>query len=1410
MTQVQRYFAGLYRIMTVTTVNINRENVSLKKKTKVFCWMVLLILVPIVGYISGTLLIKLLGDVTDRYLIYVVITGSLFALSALVCSVSIIMVNHVLQAVSDTTISLKNTSSTALANIDEHHGAELEALNQTVTELLQTQKIEVSNSEPVADETLSQLLTHNQPVDIFKHELKTPLIQLTSNLQLAQEHHAQTVAGEQAHPDETISSLLMQAEQSAHQLFRLIDSTDELIDAYQQQRATLQPVDVKNLCRVIEKLYQPQIKHQQNKLVIDCQVDQHVISDFYKLQQILSNLISNANKHTRQGTIKLQVVLNRFDGAEQSPALIFSVMDDGEGIAADQLKLIFEPNTKYSEQPGQGIGLTLSQLYAQALQADLSVDSKPGQGSQFTLTVPVSLQPAAIIDKPATNTEVMRTPVVDVQRLAVVIFTDSRAWSQKLVTDLQSCGVRTQVVLDAHSAMGCLDEITNEENIQGRLLIVNGAMTRMDPARFVNLVRYEPHLTSFDILLINDPQLKPSTKVEVNLIIDSPWTSQDVFDIIQDHYGLTLEPQTTVPDTNRLNQTMVVNDRFGDKNILVVDNDIEQQASLKRLFAQMSLSIRQAGNGKEALESFAQQPADIIFMSIQMPGMDGYEVTDTIRNIEVEGQHSIIIAMTGHLQSHDVEHLKAVGMQGYITKPVTLTALEASLTEHVPEHVPVIDFDFDRKALINLQRDVGQTIFQNLVESFLEDLPRHVQVIEQSVSERESSATKLAAHTLAGSSRNFGFTSFSELCKKIESAAEARDLSVIDAQISSFKQQAHAIKKVLTELDKTDTSEAPTTVENAAILIVDDDRNMRDAMRKVLEKVGYRVREASTGGQVSHLDQRNVPDLILMDAMMPGVDGFTAIKNLRQLPHVEHTPILMVTALDDSQSIERAFAVGATDYIPKPLHFGVLRKRIARLLDASRAEQHVRHLAYHDTLTGLPNRATFLERLEKQVKMPRKPQQLMALLFLDLDRFKIVNDTLGHDVGDLLLKAASDRISNCVRASDTVARLGGDEFTVILDNINAAQDAARVAEKICTQLQQPFMLDHQEIFIATSIGISIFPTDTKDVSTLIKYADTAMFRAKEKGGRYQFYEYGMDTKILEKAALENELRSAIDQDQLTLHYQPQFDLKTDHIIGMEALVRWQHPKHGLVPPNEFISLAEESGLILGLGEWVINAACRQLKHWEQLGLKAVKLSINLSGLQLEDDQFLTRLNKILAQHAVDARSIELEITESILMQEPEAMIVLIEAIKQKGITLAIDDFGTGYSSLSYLSRFAVDTLKIDRSFINDITAKQDGAIIVDGIVALAKGLRLKVVAEGVETEQQKQYLQACQCDVLQGFLMSRPLPAEAMQAKLVEYDLIRSVSDEDTAITDSGTVASHLSQETDSMTSPPSDQSRLH
>lgn len=448
-----------------------------------------------------------------------------------------------------------------------------------------------------------------------------------------------------------------------------------------------------------------------------------------------------------------------------------------------------------------------------------------------------------------------------------------------------------------------------------------------------------------------------------------------------------------------------------------------------------------------------------------------------------------------------------------------------------------------------------------------------------------------------------------------------------------------------------------------------------------------------------------------------------------------------------------------------------------------RAEEQIAKMAYFDVLTSLPNRYLFKDRLNQAILYAEKYKKLLAIIYLDLDDFKRINDTFGHNFGDKFLQAVSDRLEKNIRRIDTlarvegdnlettIARLGGDEFTILLREIKETQDASRVAQRIVDLFSEPFHIENRMIFISTSIGIALYPNDGKDVDTLLKNADTAMYHAKEKGrNHYQFFSEHMNIEALERFSLENSLRSTTDKEDFQLYYQPQYDSSTDKIIGVEALIRWMHPERGMLLPDAFIPIAEESGLIITIGNWVLKTACEQNKAWQLAGFPPIYVTVNISGMQFKQKNFAESIAQTLLDTDLEPQYLELELTESILMEPTDITFNTLSELKATGIRLAIDDFGRGYSSLGYLKRLPIDTLKIDRSFVQDILSSSDDRAIIKAIISLARTLNLKVIAEGVETHEQLSYLREQGSDGIQGFLLSEPMTPNSITQLLKKED----------------------------------------
>jgi diguanylate cyclase (GGDEF)-like protein len=546
------------------------------------------------------------------------------------------------------------------------------------------------------------------------------------------------------------------------------------------------------------------------------------------------------------------------------------------------------------------------------------------------------------------------------------------------------------------------------------------------------------------------------------------------------------------------------------------------------------------------------------------------------------------------------------------------------------------------------------------------------------------------------------------------------------------------------------------------VLLVEDNaadaRLLREMFAKESPSSFEMTHVSNMRDAVSHLAKGEV-DIVLLDLGLPDTYGLESVQ--RAHAAAPGIPVIVLTGLDDEELAAKAMKAGAQDYLIKgQVENRALPRALRHAIDRHRTQVETTYLAQHDAVTNLPNRLVLNDRISQAISLARRRKTAMAVVFLDLDRFKYINDSLGHAIGDGLLQSVALRLVGSVRDSDTVTRQGGDEFLILLSEVASSQDAAKSAKRILLSLTAPHFIGGHELHIDGSIGISVYPVDGEDAETLIKNADTAMYHAKESGrNNFQYFTAEMNVKVVARQSLEASLRRALEREEFLLHYQPKVNLNTGEITSVEALIRWQQPDRGLVSPAEFVPIAEDSGLIVPIGRWVLREACRQTRAWQDAGLPPIPTAVNVSSAEFRKTDFVESVRTILKETGLEVRYLELELTESVLMDDAKFTAPVLQELKGMGIRLAADDFGTGYSSLSYLREFPIDILKIDRSFINQITADCDGSTIVDAIISMGKSLKHVVVAEGIETPEQRAYLQAHHCQEGQGYLFSRPLPA---------------------------------------------------
>jgi diguanylate cyclase (GGDEF)-like protein len=830
--------------------------------------------------------------------------------------------------------------------------------------------------------------------------------------------------------------------------------------------------------------------------------------------------------------------------------------------------------------------------------------------------------------------------------------------------------------------------------------------------------------------------------------------------------------------------------------VLVVEDQRANQEVARGMLQRLGCAVDIVDSGETAVERLASRSYDIVLMDIQMPHMDGYQTTAHIREHEAGGdRRTPIVAMTAHVGPAERQRCLDADMDDYMSKPLSLTRLEAVLQRWCAEFrrrdtgsparrstpAPVEVWaehatdaqapSLDGSVLADLKQSLGLDGLARLADVFFDDTPVLLEEAQDLLHARTKDAFIDVVHAVKGTALNMGGVRLGELCTRARALAIQEEWDAAHVVLGDIVREYETISALLHhEIQDAWGGARPDVESRASILLADGERALRLALQSVLGSSGYRVTETASGDDVLAVCREDIPDLVLLGTRLSERDELATCEAVRELPGCESIPILMVTDRSDEEDVERLFAAGATDLVTKPLNFALLQKRVERLLSARRVEKQAETLSSRDAITGLPNRAMFLQRLGLLLRGARREAPL-SLLLLDLDRFKLVNETLGHDVGDMLIRAVSERIGECLRTDDMLARMGADEFAMLLPGAADEQKVAKVAQSILEGIAKPQTIMGQEVCITGSIGIALHPQDGVNATTLVKHADTAMFRAKETGNSYQFYAASMSVGGAKRLSLERELRRAIEQQEFVLHYQPQVDLAAKRYVGLEALVRWNHPERGMIPPNDFIPVAEETGLIIPIGEWVLGETLRQQKAWLERGHQPMRVAVNLSARQLERDRLLKEVSAALDETGMNPDMLELEITESTMVRRADDVLGLLTKLKDIGVRIAIDDFGTGYTVLSYLKRFPVDTLKVDRSFVRDITSDAADASLIQAIIAIARSLDLEVVAEGVESVEQAIALGEFGCPIMQGWFFGRPVPSTEFESSYLEQQV---------------------------------------
>jgi diguanylate cyclase (GGDEF)-like protein/PAS domain S-box-containing protein len=802
----------------------------------------------------------------------------------------------------------------------------------------------------------------------------------------------------------------------------------------------------------------------------------------------------------------------------------------------------------------------------------------------------------------------------------------------------------------------------------------------------------------------------------------------------------------------------------GTPRILIVDDD-----SFMRLLFQEALEVggfltATAADGIEAMERFAELQPDLVLLDLLMPRRDGFETCREIRSLP-QGRHTPVLMITGVDSGELIHRAFEAGATDFVAKSASLELLVHRVRCLLRNGQLLMNLQQSEDRLARAQQIArlgdwewhpesgdfwqSQGMYQ-LLGMPQGAAPPTLQGLLEAVSPQDRDPV---SEHLAWARTNPAGSDFE--CRIVAADGKERLVWVyarLDAADSAGPERLVGTMQDITEVRRAE----------------DRSRMLKEAVDSL--QIGITFADAS--GRIVYLNPAEaqmhgfeVEELIGRDAR-----EFAAGQFRKQAPPEQ----LKAGSAWRRESVNRRrdgtqFPVLLTS-IPvldrDQRNLGVVTT-CEDVSEQKEAERRINRLAYFDNLTGLPNRGMFLERLHQSLALATRSGERVSLVFLDLDKFKDVNDTLGHAAGDKLLCDVAQRLSGCLRDSDLLARLGGDEFVVLLTSVAQPDQVSAAAQRMLEVLAHPFQIDGRTVYSSASIGIAIYPDDSHDASSLFRCADTAMYQAKNEGrGQFRLFSAEMNQKIMRRVALENSLRRGLERDEFFLHYQPQWDLKTNNMVGVEVLLRWQSEEFGLLPPSEFIGLLEDSDLIFTVGEWVLRSACRQARYWADQGHPDFKVAVNISGKQLNQPDFVAMLSEIIRETGADPRNLELEFTESVIMENAEKTIGKLDALKLMGVQMSIDDFGTGFSSLNYLKHFPVDRIKIDRSFVADVNHSSDDSAIVEAIITMAQSLSLKVLAEGVENSDQLHFLSTLGCDEVQGFYLARPMPAEVLAENL--------------------------------------------
>jgi diguanylate cyclase (GGDEF)-like protein len=1208
--------------------------------------------------------------------------------------------------------------------------------------------------------------------------------------------------------------------------------------------------------------------------------------DAVRLRQVLVNLLGNAIKFTDRGEVRLWV--RAMSENDNGQIILFEVSDTGPGIDPEQQKKIFDAfsqadNTTSRKHGGTGLGLAIARSLVDLMGGKLLLDSNPGEGANFRFSI--QLEHATTIRPENKQYGILQ----DVR----VLIVDDHAINREIIhNQIIAWGMRNGMAASGNEAIDILQR-ASRANDPYQIVLLDWHMPDIDGLELAHQIRNDDSIKPLHMIMLSSAGFESegltAQKLGISYFLQKPVRQ----------YQLQQSLRKVLGDEPSYEMKSFDAARHINGNILLAeDNPVNQEVAIGMLMA-LGCEVDLAQNGKEAIDAAKAKDYQLILMDCHMPEIDGFAASEQIRQFEKlhDKAATPIIALTADVQKGIQQKCTSAGMNDYLSKPFNQQQLSAILQQWMKPEASkssegrVVIQTSAIEQLREISQTSGRDVLSKAINHYLESLDQNLLDIKHAHKHSEADKLRNLAHSLKSASANLGASELASHFTVLEAAARDNKLGQVPLLLQAISQELEPVKHALQEIlqqqrqNPTLISREQSTFEHEKILLVDDDAGFRLTTCEALNGAGFEMIEATCGADAVALAIQHKPQLVLLDVLMSDMDGYEVCRQLRRVETLKQIPILMVTGLDDNESIEKSYQSGATGFVTKPVQLTQLLHMIRfqlrssenlhqlqeskqqlsasqhiagigswrwdtrhdritlsatltamlgidesdhttnlqrylehihaedrdfvrdilsaaangaplqpvdyRLISEHRptivvhqeiglseeheqvilgtvqditqqraAERRIRQLAYSDKLTGLASRAYFYKHLEDVIKAAERRKERFALLFIDLDGFKDVNDSLGHDIGDELLKVIADRLQDVIRDTDFVARLSGDEFCIVVDNVNDQYAAADVATRCLQDLNQPVLLDGQELRPRCSIGIAHFPDDGDELNTLIKAADTAMYAAKESGKhRYAFYQPDLTSAAELRLRMEHDLRLAIERDELELHYQPQIDLQTGHMCGVEALIRWHHPELGLISPLDFITIAERIGLIKQIGNWVLDSACSQAAEWHKTLDNEFSISVNISPLHFSDGSLVNSVASILHKTGLKPELLELEITETVVQTSEGDNFAIFDELRNMGVKISIDDFGTGYSTLASLKALPVDSLKIDRIFITDILDDKNASILLGTIVGVAHALGYSVVAEGVELVEQVSVLRGIGCDIIQGYYFSKPVEA---------------------------------------------------